>query len=559
MFKAPSARPFKARRQALGWPQPALKSPILRWLTARGVVKIAGLVLGTVLVAGLGAVAGVAVAATAPAWDEAHYNPQPSAGDVMLPMPCGGQMAFRKVLIPLTEPLDDFAVTLGSTDQAWGFLESAQQDHIAGSFTETGNDRGRYYLMGKYEITRLQYEALMTETCAKPSIHLRVPQTAISWFDAVEFANRYTQWLQAQAPQALPLEDAMSGFVRLPTEVEWSFAARGGLAATPSAFQDRVFPMSGPMSQYVWFAGPQSSNGRMRPAGLLAPNPLGLHDILGNADEMMFEPFRLRTHGRSHGQAGGFVVRGGNYLTPAADIRTAWRVEQPYYREGKPNTLPSTGFRVVVVAPAITSTERLKVLEQQWLALGTDPVQAPIAAPDTTEQLALLAAQAQTAADKQALNQVRDELRAANQRQREQRERAIRSSLQLGGFFCAQLNQLSREIERRQDFLALSCDPQNPRSGQQTCDNIRAVTAQTEASLNTMLQLYSDTIVEVGSIYPAQAIVAQSKVTIQALQSQQSLNLKPFVEGYVDDLVSYIEDRRVRRQRWLETCRTIVQ
>lgn len=526
-------------------------------------------------------------------WDQIHYNPKSADGDVRLPMPCGGQMVFRKILIPSTQPLDDFAITIGSTEQEWGFLESTAQAHIAGSFTENpdshdnsgsgisgsdgdNSDKGaRYFLMAKYETTKLQYTAVMTDDCDKPSIKARLPQTGVSWFDAVEFANRYTQWLQAQAPDALPREDDATGFLRLPTEVEWSFAARGGLAVSPSEFQDRVFPMQGAMNQYVWYSGPQSSNGKARPAGLLKPNPLGLHDILGNADEMIFEPFRLRTHGRSHGQAGGFVVRGGNYLTPSANIRSAWRVEQSYYRDGKPNTLPSTGFRLVVVAPAITSSERLQALEDQWLAMGSDPSRdsavdadsadrentgsaAANTSADASQQLAQLAAQAETKAAKQALNKVRDELRAANQRQREQRDRAVRSSLQLGGFFCAQLNQLARDIERRETFLVASCDPKNPRSSEKTCGNIKAVTQKTEASLQTMLKLYSDTIVELGSIYSVDAIETQAKVTAQALKSQQSLNLKPFVDGYVSDLIGYVENRKIQRQRWLSTCRAIV-
>ncbi|KAG1250143.1 hypothetical protein G6F66_015401 [Rhizopus arrhizus] len=53
--------------------------------------------------------------------------------------------------------------------------------------------------------------------------------------------------------------------------------------------------------------------------------------MLGNADEMIFESFRLNKLDRQHGQAGGFIGRGGNYLTPQPDMRTASRREQPYY------------------------------------------------------------------------------------------------------------------------------------------------------------------------------------------------------------------------------------
>lgn len=497
-------------------------------------------------------------AGSALAWEGASYNPKPLADDVTLPMPCKGFMTFRKVLVPVEKPMDDFPVTLGSSSEEWGLLESIQQTHIAGSFSQDKGGSGRYYLIGKYEVSRLQYEAVMTGKCPKPDGKLRMPQTAISWFDALEFSDRYTRWLQENAPKAIPREDGVMGFLRLPTEVEWSFAARGGVMVTPSEFQERVFPMNGQMSQYVWFAGPQSSNGNLRPTGLLDPNPLGLHDVLGNADEMMFDAFQMRTHGRAHGQSGGFVVRGANYLTPQADIRTSWRIEQPYYRDGERNVLPTTGFRVAVVAPAITSSERMKTLEAQWLERGTDPG-ATSSVPSASDRIDKLAADAQNAKVREELNQVRDQLRAASQLQREQRERAMRSSLQLGGFLCAQINQLAREIARREDFLAMSCDPANPRSSSETCANIRSVVQQTEISLQTILGLYSDTVVELGSIYPQQELVEQAKTTAQALQSRKAINLKPFADVYVKDLLGYMQNHKVQKQQWLENCRAVVQ
>lgn len=48
-----------------------------------------------------------------PDWAEALYNPQPDKEDLVLPMPCGGAMTFRKVAVPAEGVLDDRRVELG--------------------------------------------------------------------------------------------------------------------------------------------------------------------------------------------------------------------------------------------------------------------------------------------------------------------------------------------------------------------------------------------------------------------------------------------------------------
>ena len=503
------------------------------------------------LSASLGLLSNVALAQNSAPWAQNLFNPKPLEDDVVLPMPCNGSMVFRKILIPLPQPLDDLPIRLGSSDPEWGVLEGSYDVHIAGSFTATGEVSGRYYLLGKYEVSQLQYDAVMNETCPATSAKMRLPKTNISWFEGIAFSDKYSQWLQANASDSLPTEDGMRGFVRLPTEIEWSFAARGGVAVSPSEFQDFRFPMPEGLNKYVWFAGAQSSNGSLRFTGLLDPNPLGLHDILGNADEMIFESFQLRTHGRAHGQSGGFVVKGGNFLTPQSDIRTSWRVEQPYYREGTQNRLPTTGFRLSLVAPASESGDRLKQLQDQWLARGASRDVAGEAASARIDKLAA----ATTDVDlQQELRRVKDELSTSNQMQQEQRERAIRSSLQFGSFLCTQMNQVGRHLQRGKDFLKTSCDPNNPRSGEETCKNIQNSLNQTQVALDTVSGLYSDSIVELGSIYSLSDINEQAKVAKQALLARQVTTLDRYVDAYVKDLTTYIADRTIKRSNWLEGC-----
>lgn len=217
-------------------------------------------------------------------WNENLYNPAPASDDFILPMPCGGAMAFRKIETEADGILGDQEIRLGDPEPATGYAENPINVYLAGSFAGDTPDI-RYFLLGKYEVTVLQYQAIMASDCLQPIQEMRLPQTEMNWFNAVEFTNKYSLWLLNHAQNQLPREGEDSGFVRLPTEAEWEFATRGGRRVSPSDFQTRTFPMPDGMKNYVWYAGTESANGRAQFIGLLKPNPLGLHDMLGNVDE----------------------------------------------------------------------------------------------------------------------------------------------------------------------------------------------------------------------------------------------------------------------------------
>ena len=485
-------------------------------------------------------------------WDEKFWNPKPLADDVILPMPCDGAMAFRKVAIPQNKPLEDYNITLGQEGDEWGYVEQARQEHIAGSFPDQKN-KGRYYLMAKYELSDLQFRALSGE-CPKADMKGRLPKVNISWMDAMAFANQYNLWLRKEKFAALPKDDGQPGFLRLPTETEWEFAARGGLAVSPSEFRDVHFPMPEGLNGYVWYAGAQSANGKLQLTGLLKPNPLGLHDILGNVAEMMFEPFRLNKLDRLHGKAGGYVVRGGSYVTTQGDIRSALRGEEPYYSESGENVSKTTGVRLVMVSTTLTSRDRVKEIEKEWQALGSEQkTDAKGKAPDSLQNLNALSAKVQDDGLKKELEKLRAELRANGQLRDEQRDQAIRTSLQLGAFLCTKMKDDGEFLDRLNQLYSKTCAADSQLDA--NCSRRQEQLGQHQKALAFISSYYADTLVDMGTTYNKSLIDPQIAVVQQQMAARGKTNLNGYLDTYWQNLQGYWKDGKVARDAWLMACK----
>jgi formylglycine-generating enzyme required for sulfatase activity len=340
------------------------------------------------LVALLALAVSPALAQAPAAWPEAAFNPKPAEGDLVLPIPCGGSIVLRTIEVPAGQgALEDRPVTLGSADSDTDYVEGLRQNFLAAPFVQPRG--GRAFYIGKYEVTSDQYAAVMNPQCPAQSEAGRVPASRVSWTDAVAFTAKLSEWLLKNARARLPKQDDATAFVRLPTEAEWEFAARGGVAVSETDFASPLPPMSGELSRYAWFQGPQSAAGRLRPIGRLQPNPLGLYDMLGNVAEWTLEPFRVNRVGRPHGLAGGAVARGGHYQTDESQIRSALRVEMPLFgQNGEPLRLPTTGLRVALGLVATTSERAGEAFRQAFV---TESGRAERAANDPATLLAELA------------------------------------------------------------------------------------------------------------------------------------------------------------------------
>lgn len=234
-------------------------------------------------------------------------------------------------------------------DEGGGRMSSIDVVFVEGGYVLSENMTNIYgqpiflqdFYIGRFEVTQREWLEVMEEN---PSMFIgnNLPVERVSWYDAVVFLNRRSERaglepfynIDKETPDpnnhsevddirwTITINPDANGY-RLPTEIEWEYAAGGGQLTRGYIYSGSndlfevgwIFRNSGDEFLDGMWHWPtlEENNGRTHPVGQLAPNELGIYDMTGNVREWTFN-WNDRTGALTPPSGYGRSVRGGGWV-----------------------------------------------------------------------------------------------------------------------------------------------------------------------------------------------------------------------------------------------------
>ena len=177
--------------------------------------------------------------------------------------------------------------------------------HYGNKICPTDTIQINSFRLGKYEITQTDWLEIMDKNPAFKKSCADCPVENVSWNDIQEFLQKASK--------------ARGKKYRLPYEVEWEYAARGG--KNPHGFQ---YPGSKQASDVAWFSTIKEHTHKV---GLKKPNNLDIYDLGGNVREWCNGSFPASLNCKIENEAKK-PLRGGSWVSSKNKIKVIARAEE---------------------------------------------------------------------------------------------------------------------------------------------------------------------------------------------------------------------------------------